>query len=104
MSQAPINALTDLETRAGTVAGLLKQMANERRLLILCRLAAGKAPVSELRAIAGLSQSAMSQHLAGMRRAGLIKGEKDGVQIYYSITDPRCLNLLQHLSGPRPAD
>jgi len=93
--------MTDLEARAEEVAALLKQMANKRRLLILCRLAAGKATVSELGAVAGLSQSAISQHLAKMRKDGLVRGEKDGLQIHYSIVDPHCLDLLNHLSCRR---
>jgi len=98
MSQTDGSAMTDLEARAEEVAALLKQLANKRRLLILCRLAAGKATVSELCAVAELSQSAISQHLAKMRKDGLVKGEKDGLQIHYSIIDPQCLDLLTHLS------
>lgn len=97
MSQPRTTALADLEARSEEVAGLLKQMANKSRLLILCRLSSGKASVSELCAVAGLSQSAISQHLAKMRQDGLVKGEKDGLQMNYSITDPRCLDLLSHL-------
>lgn len=102
MSQMDSRALADLEARAEEVAGLLKQMANKRRLLILCRLSAGKASVTELCEVVGLSQSAISQHLAKMRQDGLVQGEKDGLQIYYSITDQRCLDLLHHLSCQRP--
>ena len=104
MSQTDGPAMSDLEARAEEVAALLKQMANTRRLLILCRLAAGRATVSELCAVAGLSQSAISQHLAKMRRDGLVKGEKDGLQINYSIADPRCLDLLVHLSCQKPRE
>jgi len=98
MSQIQSPAVSDLEARAEEVAALLKQMANTRRLLILCRLSGGRATVSELCAVAGLSPSAISQHLAKMRQEGLVQGEKDGQQIHYSITDPRCLDLLNHLS------
>ncbi|NPD19704.1 winged helix-turn-helix transcriptional regulator [Rhodophyticola sp. DY48A3-103] len=104
MSQFQNHALADLEARAEEIAGLLKLMSNKSRLLILCRLSSGKASVSELCAVVGLSQSAISQHLAKMRRDGLVKGEKDGLQINYSITDPRCLDLLAHLSCQEPRD
>lgn len=104
MSQTDDPAMSDLEARAEEVAALLKQMANTRRLLILCRLAAGRATVSELCAVAGLSQSAISQHLAKMRKDGLVRGEKDGLQIHYSIVDPQCLDLLNHLSCRRSAE
>ncbi len=65
--------------------------------MILCRLAAGPATVSELCKVAGLSQSAVSQHLAKMRAEGLVYGEKNGLQIHYSITDRRCLEILVQL-------
>ncbi|MFP7572125.1 ArsR/SmtB family transcription factor [Marivita sp. S2033] len=97
MTQPTPDPLDDLQGRAEEVAGLLKQLANTRRLLILCRLASGKATVSELCVVAGLSQSAISQHLAKMRSDGLVRGEKDGLQIHYSIVDPRCHELLKHL-------
>ena len=88
---------TVLEARAADVARLLKQLANTRRLMILCRLAAGPTSVTDLCSVAGLSQSALSQHLAKMRAEGLVSGEKQGLQIHYSISDPRCLELLSHL-------
>lgn len=97
MTQPAEHMFADLEARAAEVAALLKQMANTRRLMILCRLAAGPATVSELCKVAGLSQSALSQHLARMRAEGLVHGEKDGLQMHYSITDPRCLEILTHL-------
>lgn len=91
--------MADLQARADEVATLLKQLANTKRLLILCRLAAGRATVSELCTVAGLSQSALSQHLAKMRSEGMVKGEKEGLQIYYTISDPRCLDVLEHLKA-----
>jgi ArsR family transcriptional regulator, virulence genes transcriptional regulator len=101
MSQTHGSAMSDLEARAEEVAALLKQMANTRRLLILCRLAVGKATVSELCTVANLSQSAISQHLAKMRKDGLVKGVKEDLQIHYSIIDPQCLDLLNYLSCRR---
>ncbi|WP_275394502.1 metalloregulator ArsR/SmtB family transcription factor [Aliiroseovarius sp. Z3] len=91
--------MADLQARADEVATLLKQLANTKRLLILCRLAAGRATVSELCTVADLSQSALSQHLAKMRSEGMVKGEKEGLQIYYTISDPRCLDVLEHLKA-----
>ncbi|WP_108483001.1 ArsR/SmtB family transcription factor [Oceaniglobus ichthyenteri] len=99
MPQANSDPFEDLQARAEEVATLLKQLANTRRLMILCRLAGGKATVSELCKVANLSQSAVSQHLARMRIEGLIEGEKDGQQIRYSIIDPRCLEVLSHLKA-----
>jgi len=86
-----------LQEQAGDAANFLKQLANEKRLLILCRLLAGEATVGELCEIAGLSQSAMSQHLAKMRAEGLVAGRKDGLQVHYTIADPRCIGVLHQL-------
>lgn len=86
-----------LQEQAEETARFLKQIANDRRLLILCRLVAGEATVSELCKVADLSASAMSQHLAKMRAEGLVDGRKDGLQVFYRISDPRCLALLGFL-------
>lgn len=86
-----------LQAQAGEAALFLKQIANEKRLLILCRLASGEAAVGELCEIAGLSPSAVSQHLARMRADNLVQGRKAGLQVFYSIADPRCLGILSHL-------
>jgi len=62
-----------LERKAVAVADLLRALANERRLMILCRLVeCGEANVSTLAEVVGLSQSALSQHLAKMRAEGLV--------------------------------
>jgi DNA-binding transcriptional ArsR family regulator len=87
----------ELQHQAGDAAAFLKQLANEKRLLILCRLALGEATVSELCEMADLSQSAMSQHLAKMRSEGLVSGRKAGLQVHYSIADERCHGILKHL-------
>lgn len=92
-------SILELQSQAGEAASFLKLIANEKRLLILCRLASGEATVAELTTIASLSQSAMSQHLAKMRQDGLVRGRKDGLQVFYSIADERCLGLLQHLKN-----
>ena len=64
--------IADFERKAAEAAELLKLLANENRLLILCRLAmAGEMSVDDLADAVGLSQSALSQHLAKMREDGL---------------------------------
>ncbi|SFD56799.1 ArsR/SmtB family transcription factor [Roseivivax sediminis] len=79
--------LAALEERAEHVAGLLTLMGNPRRLLILCRLAEGEASVSALQSAVGLSQSALSQHLARLRAAGIVRARRDGQSMHYSICD-----------------
>ena len=88
----------DLAAKAGTAARLLKLLANERRLLVLCRLAtSGEASVSALADAVGLSQSALSQHLSLMREDGLVSFRRDGQSIYYAIADPATAHLLATL-------
>jgi ArsR family transcriptional regulator len=84
-----------LEQKAGEVAGLLRALANDKRLLILCKLVEwGEANVGTLATTVGLSQSALSQHLAKMRDEGIVTNRRDGQTIWYRVADPRCEDLL----------
>ena len=86
------------EANASLVANILRALANERRLLILCKLAEwGEASVSALSEAAGLSQSATSQHLAKMRDEGLVEFRRDAQTIWYHIAEPRTELLLGYL-------
>ena len=88
----------DLEAQAAVVAGLLREIANERRLLILCRLVeAGEMRVADMAAAVGLSQSAMSQHLARLREVGLVAYRRDSQTLWYRIADPRVEDLMAQL-------
>src|SRR5690606_8393637 len=79
-------SMAQLERKAADAAALLKLLANENRLLILCRLAvAGEASVGTLCDAIDLSQSALSQHLAKMRQDGLLATRRDAQTIYYRI-------------------
>ena len=77
----------DLRSRAGEAASFLKSIANDRRLIILCELVNGERTVGELEAIVGLSQSALSQHLAKLRDAKLVKTRRESQTIHYSLAD-----------------
>ncbi|MDP1751503.1 MAG: metalloregulator ArsR/SmtB family transcription factor [Reyranella sp.] len=77
----------ELRSRAGEAASFLKSIANDRRLIILCELVKGERSVGELEAVAGLSQSALSQHLAKLREARLVKTRRESQSIYYSLAD-----------------
>jgi len=97
-------ALAQLERSAGDAAQLLKLLANEHRLLILCRLAADRElSVGELMQSVKLAQSALSQHLAKMREEGLLATRRDAQTIYYRIADrnvARILTLLKSIYCP----
>jgi len=75
----------ELERNARKASALLKAMANERRLLILCHLAQGEKSVGELERLVGLSQSALSQHLARLRRDKLVATRREAQTIYYAL-------------------
>lgn len=87
-----------LEARAAEAAMMLKMLANENRLLILCRIAQdGEVSVGVLAAAAGLSQSALSQHLARLRNEGLVETRRAAQTVYYRIADDRVARLLDVL-------
>lgn len=91
-------SMAQLERKAADAASLLKLLANENRLLILCRLAvAGEASVGTLCDAIDLSQSALSQHLAKMRQDGLLATRRDAQTIYYRIADEDAGRLLKVL-------
>ncbi|MBR0785910.1 ArsR/SmtB family transcription factor [Bradyrhizobium iriomotense] len=86
------------EKQAVEVASILRALANERRLMILCRLVeCGEDNVSSLAEVAGLSQSALSQHLAKMREEGLVTFRRESQTLWYRIADPRIEQLFAAL-------
>jgi ArsR family transcriptional regulator len=93
-------AETDLESKAEEVAQLLGALSNPRRLLILCKLAqAQEMNVSALVEAVGVSQSALSQHLALMRAMGLVAARKEGLNVHYRIADPRVFDMMRALEA-----
>jgi DNA-binding transcriptional ArsR family regulator len=94
----PTLSAAALETKAAEVAVMLRALANQRRLLLLCHLAqAGEASVGALAAHLGLSQPALSQHLARMREEGLVTYRREAQTLYYRIADARLEKLLETL-------
>jgi ArsR family transcriptional regulator len=91
----------DLATFAASatlVADILRALANERRLMILCKLVEwGEATVGSLAEAVGLSQSALSQHLAKMREEGIVTYRRESQTLWYRIADARTEALLGHL-------
>jgi ArsR family transcriptional regulator, virulence genes transcriptional regulator len=81
-SAMDIAALQKNAKRAGR---LLKAMSNHSRLLILCQLAEGEKSVSQLEGLIGLGQSALSQHLARLRRDELVRTRRQAQSIYYAL-------------------
>lgn len=78
-------------------AAVLKALANEHRLLVLCALAERPMSVSELNSRVPIAQSALSQHLARLRVAGVVLARRSGLQTRYELADPRAGRLLDVL-------
>jgi DNA-binding transcriptional ArsR family regulator len=87
-------AIRDLESRAGEAADLLKLLANDQRLIILCRLSDTEMSVSELGEYVSLAQSALSQHLGKLRAHGLVSTRREGQNIYYRLANPTAQKLV----------
>jgi ArsR family transcriptional regulator, virulence genes transcriptional regulator len=97
---AAAKGIGKLERKAAEAAGLLQLLANENRLLILCRLAvAGEMSVGDLADAVDLSQSALSQHLAKMREDGLVATRREAQTVFYRIADPNAARLLALLKS-----
>ena len=93
---APMSA-EELKAHAGEATRLLKALANESRLMIMCNLSEGEMTVGQLNELIPLSQSALSQHLALLRRDGLVKTRRQAQTIYYSLVDGPASQVIQVL-------
>ena len=89
--------LSELHDMASNACELLKAMANEWRLMILCQLSEGEKTVSELQALLGLSQSALSQHLAILRRERIVRSRKHAQSVSYSLAGDEATRVMESL-------
>ncbi len=96
----------ELTAKAGEAAKLLTALANARRLAILCELIEGERSVGELVDAVGLTQSALSQHLAKLRAAGIVATRRDAQTIFYRLASAAAGSVLATLAtiycGRRP--
>jgi DNA-binding transcriptional ArsR family regulator len=91
-----------ISERAAEAAAFLKALSHEGRLMLLCHLAESERSVTELEALLGARQAAVSQQLARLRLEGLVSTRREGKAIIYAIKDPKVLQqirLLQELFG-----
>jgi DNA-binding transcriptional ArsR family regulator len=98
--------IQEMNARADEASGLMKALANRHRLMILCQLHQGERSVGELEDLIGLSQSALSQHLARLRADALVATRRDAQTIFYSLADERVSRViatLYDLFCPPPA-
>lgn len=94
---ASADDVSKLKACVGPAARLLKLLASEQRLLLLCRLLDGESSVGELADYAGLAQSTTSQHLAKMRAEGLVATRRQAQTIHYRLADPAAVRVLRTL-------
>ena len=87
-----------LEQNTKTASVLLKALSNEKRLQIACVLFKGEKAVGELEKVVGLSQSALSQHLARLRRDNIVSTRREAQTIYYSLSDEAAIKVLECLT------
>lgn len=91
--------IAELERNAQQASRRLKTLSNPHRLMILCNLFKGERTVGELELAVGLSQSAISQHLARLRDEGVVDFRRAGQNVYYSLVDRDTKRLLETLYG-----
>lgn len=93
----PALNIEQLRANAGAAGQLLKTLANPDRLLLLCQLSQGERNVGELEALLGIVQPTLSQQLAVLRREGLVDTRREGKQVYYRISSPAALAVINTL-------
>lgn len=97
----------EMHAAAEKASDLLKSLANRHRLLIVCQLVEGERSVGELAAFVDIRDSTVSQHLALLRKDGVVKARRDGQTIWYSIANPTARAVIETLyqayCAPPPA-
>jgi len=88
-----------MRAHAGEAAQLLRALANDKRLMLLCLLVDGEHSVGELNARLDLSQSALSQHLAVLREDGLVTTRREAQTIFYALADGPAQRIIETLHG-----
>ncbi|RJE80535.1 helix-turn-helix transcriptional regulator [Paracoccus sp. JM45] len=88
------NDVQDMMQRVNQASGLMKALAHEGRLMILCHLSAGEKTVGELERLLGQRQAAVSQQLARLRTEGLVQSRRVGKARLYSVSDPRAAEVV----------
>lgn len=91
--------LTVLHNNAAKASSLLKSLANEDRLLLLCQMVDGEKAVSELERLTGIRQPTLSQQLGVLRNEELVQTRREGKWIYYSVASQEALTILATLHG-----
>jgi|TARA_R110000868_G_scaffold141309_2_gene357824 DNA-binding transcriptional ArsR family regulator len=89
--------LDQIKANASEAESFLKMLANKNRLMILCSLVDKECSVTELNQSIPLTQSALSQHLAALRKEGMVSTRRQAQTIYYSVTDVRVKQIIEKM-------
>ena len=89
--------LDQIKANASEAESFLKMLANKNRLMILCSLVDKERSVNELNQLVPLTQSALSQHLAALRKTGLVSTRRQAQTIFYSVTDIRVKQIIEKM-------
>lgn len=89
--------IKDMKDNAAAACNLLKALSHPHRLMIVCQLAEGERSVGELASFLELRDSTASQHLALMRRDGIVQARRDGQTLWYSIRDAHARQIIELL-------
>ena len=93
----PMPTAIDMQSHAADAASLMKALGNESRLMVLCMLAEGERSVGELNDMIPLSQAALSQQLARLRKEGLVSTRRESQTIYYALSSGPADQVIQLL-------
>ncbi|WP_300088749.1 metalloregulator ArsR/SmtB family transcription factor [uncultured Nitrosomonas sp.] len=96
-TQPDFSAMVEEKASAAKACSMLKILANEDRLLILCQLIQGKKNVGELEQTLGIRQPTLSQQLTVLRDEKLVSTERQGKYIYYSVASPEAVQIMNTL-------
>jgi DNA-binding transcriptional ArsR family regulator len=91
--------VAQLRASASKACALLKALANEDRLLILCQLTQGERNVGELEKMTGVRQPTLSQQLGILRDEGLVATRREGKYIFYGLASHEVIQVMKTLSG-----
>lgn len=100
MNSSPVlrpTNMTQMRAAASEAATVLRTLANEDRLLLLCQLSQGEMSVSELEEALEIRQPTLSQQLSVLRSENLVQTRRDGKRIFYSVADQKVLSVLEML-------
>jgi DNA-binding transcriptional ArsR family regulator len=96
-AETPAVDLTQLRSAAAQASGLLRLLANEDRLLLLCQLTQGEKNVSALENLTGIRQPTLSQQLGVLRNEHVVETRREGKQIYYRLSNQEVEAILMTL-------